>query len=132
MEIALLVLLGVVAGVLSGLFGIGGGIVIVPALVMFGRMDLKHASAVSLGALLLPVGILAAHEYYREGYLKVSHSLFIAVGLLFGALGGAKIAMGLEPVILKRIWGIFLVLVGLYYLVFESMVKEIARRVQQS
>ena len=108
----LYILIGVGAGVLSGLFGIGGGVVIVPALLYVARMSQITATGTSLGALLLPVGALGAWEYYRTGDLDVRAALMIAVGLFFGAFFGAKLAHMLTEVQLKRAFAVFLVLVA--------------------
>jgi hypothetical protein len=105
-------LIGLGAGVLSGLFGIGGGIVIVPALLFFARMLPATATGTSLGALLLPVGALGAYEYYRHGNVEVRASLLIAAGLFFGAYAGARLNQLLSPVQAKRAFAVFLVLVA--------------------
>ena len=104
--------IGFSAGILSGLFGIGGGVVIVPALILFARSAPITATGTSLAALLLPVGALGAWEYYKKGHLNVPAALFIALGLLFGAWLGARLAQQLSPVQLKRGFAVFLVLVA--------------------
>jgi uncharacterized membrane protein YfcA len=104
--------IGVGAGILSGMFGIGGGVVIVPALLFFARMAPQMATGTSLGALLLPVGALGAWQYYRAGSLDMRAALWVALGLFFGAYFGAQIALSLEPVILKRAFALFLVAVA--------------------
>ena len=109
----LYILIGVSAGVLAGLFGIGGGVVIVPALLYFARMTPLTATGTSLGALLLPVGALGAWEYYRQGNLDVKAALMLAIGLFFGAFFGAKLAQMLTPVMLKRAFAVFLVMVAI-------------------
>jgi uncharacterized membrane protein YfcA len=108
----LFVLIGLGAGVLSGLFGIGGGVVIVPALLLVARMPALTATGTSLAALLLPVGALGALTYYRSGNLNIRAALLIAVGLLFGAYLGAKLAHVLTPIQLKRLFSLFLVAVA--------------------
>ncbi len=105
--------IGLVAGVLSGVFGIGGGVVIVPALIYFARMTPIAATGTSLGALLLPVGALGAWEYYRRGDLNISTSLWIAAGMIIGVLFGAKLAHLLTPLALKRSFAVFLALVSI-------------------
>src|SRR5215211_1364445 len=107
------ILIGIAAGVLSGLFGIGGGVVIVPALLLVARMAPLTATGTSLGALLLPVGALGAWEYYRKGQLDLRIALLLAVGLFFGAFFGAKLAQMLTTVQLKRAFAVFLVLVAI-------------------
>lgn len=108
----LYILIGAGAGVLAGLFGIGGGVVIVPALLYFARMSPLTATGTSLGALLLPVGALGAWEYYRTGNLDIRAALVIAVGLFFGAFFGAKLAHVLTAIQLKRTFAVFLVFVA--------------------
>jgi uncharacterized membrane protein YfcA len=104
--------IGLAAGVLSGLFGIGGGILIVPALMLVTKMEPATATGTSLGALLLPVGALGAYEYYKNGHVNVMASALIAAGLFVGAFFGARFVQGLSPVTLKRAFSIFLVLVA--------------------
>ena len=112
----LLLAVGLVAGVASGLFGIGGGIVIVPVLVGLLHFDQKVAVGTSLGALLLPVSLPAAYTYYTEGKLQLITSALVAVGLIFGALGGARIALGLPSSTVKRLYGIFRIFIGLRFI----------------
>ena len=112
MTAVLFLLIGFLAGVLSGLFGIGGGVLIVPALMWVARMPAIQATGTSLGALLLPVGALGAYEYYRKGNVNVSASLLIAAGLLLGAWLGARWAHTLSPVHLKRAFALLLVAVA--------------------
>ena len=104
--------IGLAAGLLSGLFGIGGGILIVPALLLLGRMDPATATGTSLGSLLLPVGALGAWQYYKNGHVNVTASLLIALGLFVGAYFGAQFAQGLDPATAKRLFAVFLVAVA--------------------
>jgi uncharacterized membrane protein YfcA len=108
----LFLVLGIAAGVLSGLFGIGGGVVIVAALVLVGGMPIPVATGTSLGALLLPVGLLGAMEYYRRGLLDVRASALIALGLFLGAWFGARIAVDTRPALLQRLFAAFLVVIA--------------------
>lgn len=108
MDSTLLVIIGVGAGVLAGLFGIGGGIVIVPALVYMSRMSLTTAVGTSLGALLLPVGALGAWSYYREGHLQWRASLWLALGLFVGAYLGARLGHSLGDTNLRRLFAVLL------------------------
>lgn len=107
-----LLLVGLGAGVLAGLFGIGGGVVIVPVLVTLLRFDQKQAVATSLAALLPPVGLGAVISYYNAGMLDVGIAALMAGGLLFGALAGARIALGLPSATIKRLYGLFLLVIG--------------------
>ena len=112
MSITIYLLIGLAAGVLSGIFGIGGGVVIVPALILFAKMQPQMATGTSLGALLLPVGALGALTYWRNGNLDVRTSLLVAVGLFFGAYVGAVVAQGVAPLVLRRMFAAFLVVVA--------------------
>ena len=104
--------IGLVAGVLSGLFGIGGGILIIPALIFFAKFPTKLALGTSLGALLLPVGLLGAYTYYKAGNLDIRASLLIALGLFFGAWGGAKLAQVLPAATLQRMFAVFIAIMA--------------------
>lgn len=101
--------IGFFAGILAGVFGIGGGIVIAPALMFFARMAPITATGTSLGALLLPAGALGAWEYYKRGNLNVTASLWVAAGLFVGAWLGAQLAHQLSPLALKRSFAVLLV-----------------------
>ena len=109
----LFLVIGLAAGLLSGLFGIGGGIIIVPALLLVGRMQPAVATGPSLGALLLPVGARGAWQYYKNGHLDVRAALLIAVGIFFGAYVGALAMERLDPIMAKRVFAVFLLLVSI-------------------
>ncbi len=120
----ILLAVGLGAGVLSGMFGIGGGVVIVPALVALLKFDQKVAVATSLAALLLPVSAGAVITYYQAGLLDFGVAALVAVGLIAGAFVGAKIAIALPSATVKRLYGIFLILVGLRFLgVFDWLFR---------
>ena len=111
--ILLYILLGLVAGVLSGLIGIGGGVIIVPALVFIFGLSQHQAQGTTLALLIPPIGILAAWTYYKEGYVDLRIASFIAAGFLVGSLVGAKFANTLSNVILERVFGVALLLIAL-------------------
>jgi len=104
------VAIGVVAGILSGLFGVGGGILIVPALMFFAHFHLKLALGTSLGALLLPVGILGVYTYHQNGNLDLRAALIIGLGLFFGAWAGARLAHVIPAATLQRMFAVFMVI----------------------
>jgi hypothetical protein len=112
MQLVLGGLIGLVGGVLSGLFGIGGGLVIVPALILVLGMTAKQAAGTSLAALLLPVGLFGALEYWRAGYVDIRLAALVAVGILIGVFIGARVAIGLPNEVIQRAFGVLLVLVG--------------------
>jgi uncharacterized membrane protein YfcA len=103
---------GLLAGVLSGMFGIGGGLIIVPALVFFGRMTQRAAVGTSLGALLLPVGALGVYAYWRAGDVNLRAAAWIALGMFLGAYGGAAFSQAISESSLKRAFAVLLLLVA--------------------
>ena len=117
-NIILYLLLGLSAGIISGLIGIGGGIIIVPALVYLFGLTQHQAQGTTLALLVPPIGLLAAWTYYKHGYVNLTIARFVCIGFLVGGLLGAKIAVGLSNVILRRVFGIALLLVSLY-MIFE-------------
>jgi uncharacterized membrane protein YfcA len=111
-------LLGAAAGVVSGLFGVGGAVVIVPGLVLLAKLPQHTAHGTSLAALLPGVGILGVIEYHRRGQVNIPYAAMIAAGILFGALIGAKLAGTLPEPVLRRAFGAFLLLVSARLLLF--------------
>ena len=112
MLITKLIFLGLGAGIFSGMFGIGGGLIIVPFLVLLCGFSLHMALGTSLGALLLPVGLLGVIEYYKAGNVDVKVALIVAIGLFVGTYFGAKIVQPLSPLMLRRIYGVFLIFIA--------------------
>jgi uncharacterized membrane protein YfcA len=111
--------IGLLAGVLSGLFGIGGGIVIVPLLVLVVGLTTTQAAGTSLAALLLPVGALGALEYWRGGFVDLGFAAILAVGLLVGAYLGARLGISLPVEVVQRGFGVLLVIVGIRFIFFS-------------
>jgi hypothetical protein len=107
-----LLAIGLIAGVLGGMFGIGGGLVIVPALVFLLKMKQFDALGTSLAALIPPVGLLGAFEYYQNGHMNLKYAALIAAGLFVGFYFGAKITLGLSPETAKRAYAVFLLVVA--------------------
>ncbi|HEX4999108.1 MAG TPA: TSUP family transporter [Terriglobia bacterium] len=105
--------LGLVAGLLSGLVGVGGGIIIVPALVYFFHMDQKTAQGTSLAVLLPPTGLLAFLEYYRAGHVDVKIGAAVVLGLLLGGWVGGSFAQQLSHVTLRKIFALLLFLTAI-------------------
>jgi uncharacterized membrane protein YfcA len=109
-------LLGLAAGVLSGMFGIGGGLLIVPFLIVFLGVPPKTATGTSLYALMWPVGLLGVIEYWRRRELLVIEGSWIAAGLFVGAYFGARITGAISEATMKRAYAVFLLIVGIYFL----------------
>jgi uncharacterized membrane protein YfcA len=110
----LLLAIGLVAGVLSGIFGIGGGVVIVPALIYLAGFRQHQATGTSLAVLLPPIGIAATYEYYRHGNVDMRAAAFIAAGVLAGGWIGAVVANRVAGPYLRLAFGIFVVTLGVY------------------
>src|SRR5512136_810604 len=106
MNILIYLILGIFAGTLSGLVGIGGGIVLVPALVFLFGFSQHSAQGTTLALMVPPIGILAAWTYYRHGYVDLKIAGFICAGFLLGGLLGARLATGLSNAMLERIFGV--------------------------
>jgi uncharacterized protein len=106
-------ILGLLAGALSGLVGLGGGFVIVPALVFIFGFSQHQAQGTTLALLVPPIGLLAAWTYYRQGFVDIRVAGLIAVGFVVGSLLGARYAMTLSNETLEKVFGVALVLIGL-------------------
>lgn len=114
--IVLLLLIGLFAGILSGLVGLGGGIIIVPALIYFMSYNQHQAQGTSLGVLLLPVGILAVINYYNKGFIDVRVVAFISIAFVIGGWLGSKIALSLSQETVRKIFAIIL-----FYTAFKML-----------
>jgi uncharacterized protein len=113
LHVAPFLLLGLVAGILSGLLGIGGGILIVPALVFVFGLTQHQAQGTTLALMVPPIGLLAAWTYYKQGNVNLAIAALICVGFLFGGLFGAKLAGLVSEVLLKRLFGVLLLIAAL-------------------
>jgi len=118
-SVLLYLLLGLIAGILSGLIGIGGGIIIVPALVFLFGFSQHQAQGTTLALLVPPIGILAAWTYYRQGDVDLKIAAIVALGFFFGGLLGARLATGLSNVVLEKIFGVSLLLIALKMIFFK-------------
>ena len=112
-NVILCLALGLFAGVVSGLVGIGGGIVIVPAFVLFLGMSQHLAQGTTLALMVPPIGILAAWTYYKQGYVDVRIAVLVCGGFVLGGLLGAKFAVGLSNQVLQKVFGSILLLVSM-------------------
>lgn len=112
-SIYILLLVGLFAGILSGLVGIGGGIIIVPVLVYFLHYTQQQAQGTTLFMFLLPIGILGVMNYYKAGYVEFKTALIIASTFVIGSYFGSKWAIALDQKTVKQIFGVIIVLIGL-------------------
>lgn len=112
-EILLLILIGLITGVMSGFLGIGGAVVVVPALVIIFGFSQHMAQGTSLVFLLAPIGIFGVINYYKAGYVNIKFAIIIAIAFMIGAYFGSKIAINVSENILKKVFAIFIILIGI-------------------
>ncbi len=113
----LFILLGIGTGAFSGMIGIGGGIIAIPALTMLFGFSQQQAQGTTLAMLLPPIGILAAWAYYNQGYVDIKAALLMALGFLIGGYFGAKLAVVLPTHVLKKFFALILLAIGIKMLV---------------
>jgi len=125
MQLLIIILIvGFIAGMLSGLIGIGGGLVIVPALVYLIGFSQHEAQGTSLGLLLLPAGILAVIQYYKQGDIDFRIVAMLAVGFLAGGYFGSKLALSLQQDTLKKVFAILLIIIAVKMLFFDKKIAQ--------
>ena len=108
-----LILIGVCAGLLSGFIGVGGGIIIIPLLMLLVGMGQHSAQGTSLAVMLPPIGILAAWNYHNEGFENWKYALIISVAFIIGGYFSSKWAVNIDPKTLKKVFGLMLLIGGL-------------------
>ncbi|MFN5319466.1 MAG: TSUP family transporter [Bacteroidia bacterium] len=111
--VLILLLTGLIAGFASGMVGIGGGILIIPALIFFLGLTQHQAQGATLGLLLMPVGFLAAINYYKTGNLNIYYSLIMALTFVGGAWLGSKVSLSIDAVLMRKIFGGIIFLISL-------------------
>ncbi|AND85998.1 TSUP family transporter [Clostridium tyrobutyricum] len=113
LNVIIFIVIGIAAGILSGLFGVGGGVIIIPALMFFEGFSQLKAQGTSLIAMLPPVGILAFIEYYKKGNTDLVGGIIICAAMLVSAKFGGQLANVLPANVMKKTFGIFIILVGI-------------------
>ncbi|MCX6320250.1 MAG: sulfite exporter TauE/SafE family protein [Bacteroidia bacterium] len=108
----ILIVIGIVTGAMAGMLGIGGAIIMIPALVFFMGFSQQMAQGTSLAVMLPPIGILAAYNYYKAGQVNIKFAIILAVAFLIGSYFGSKLALNLPQPLLKKIFGVLLLLVA--------------------
>jgi uncharacterized membrane protein YfcA len=108
----LLLLIGVITGIMAGMLGIGGAIIMIPGLVFLMGFNQQMAQGTSLAVMLPPIGIFAAYNYWKAGQVNIKFALILAVAFIIGSYFGSKIALNIPQNILKKIFGILLLLVA--------------------
>jgi len=117
--VLILLVIGIITGVMAGMLGIGGGLVVIPALVMVMGMSQQAAQGTSLAMMLPPIGILAAYNYYKAGHVDIKIALVLAITFIAGSYFGSKLAIKLPQELMKKIFGIFLILVAIKMLFWK-------------
>ena len=119
MNILLYLLLGLLAGTFSGLIGIGGAIIIIPSLVLLFGLSQHTAQGTTLALMVPPIGLLAAWTYYKQGFVDFKIAGLICLGFFFGGLAGAKFATDIPDQLLRKIFGVVLLLASLRMILFK-------------
>ena len=115
----ILIVIGVLAGFLSGVVGVGGGLIMIPLLIMLLGLTQQEAQGTSLAVMLPPIGILAAINYHKAGFVRWEYSMIIAITFIIGSYFGSRYAVVLKPEILKRVFGV-LMLIGALKMIFSK------------
>ncbi|NCT94437.1 MAG: sulfite exporter TauE/SafE family protein [Chitinophagaceae bacterium] len=120
----ILLLIGLLAGFLSGLVGIGGGVIMVPAMIFLLGFTQKQAQGTSLGILLLPVGILAVMQYYKQGYLNINYVFIVSIAFVAGGYLGSKLALSMSDEKVKKIFALVILLIALKMLFLDKSISD--------
>ena len=115
----ILIVIGILAGILSGVVGVGGGLIIIPLLIILLGLSQHEAQGTSLAVMLPPIGILAAINYHKAGFVKWEYAMIIAITFIIGGYFGSKYAVTLRPEIVKRVFGIVM-LFGALKMIFSK------------
>ena len=116
----LYLLLGILAGTISGLIGIGGGVIVTPALIFWFGFTQHQAQGTTLALLVPPIGILAAWTYYQQGYVDFKVAAIICLGFFFGGLIGARLATNISTYWLEKIFGFALMVISLKMIFYQK------------
>lgn len=108
----ILIVIGIITGFMAGMLGIGGAIIMIPALIYFLGISQQAAQGTSLAVMLPPIGILAAYNYYKAGQVNIKFALILAAFFLVGSFFGSKLALNIPQAMLKKIFGVLLLLVA--------------------
>jgi hypothetical protein len=110
--ILILIAIGIITGVMAGMLGIGGAIILIPALVFLLGLNQLTAQGTSLAVMLPPIGIIAAYNYYKAGQVNIKYAIILAIFFLVGSYFGSKLALNIPQPLLKKIFGVLLLLVA--------------------
>jgi uncharacterized protein len=122
--ILIIIVVGIAAGILSGLVGVGGGIIIVPSLVYFLAFSQKTAQGTSLAMIMLPVGIFGVMQYYKQGHVDFRIVGLLALGFLAGSFFGSRIALSISQETLKKVFAIMMIIIAIKMLFIDKAKKN--------
>lgn len=108
----ILVVIGIITGFMAGMLGIGGAIIMIPALVFLLGLTQQTAQGTSLAVMLPPIGVIAAYNYYKAGQVNIKFALILAAAFIIGSYFGSKLAINIPQTVLKKIFGVLLLLVA--------------------
>mgnify|MGYP005834614443 CR=1 FL=1 len=117
--IIIIIVIGLFTGMLAGMLGIGGGLIVIPALMLVMGFTQHEAQGTSLAMMLPPIGIVAAWNYYKAGHVDIKIALILAAAFIIGSIFGSKIAVGLPENVLKKVFSVFLIIVALKMLLWK-------------
>jgi uncharacterized membrane protein YfcA len=112
-SILLLILIGLVAGSLGGMIGLGGGIILIPALILIMKLDQQTAQGTSIAVMLPPIGLFAVYNYYKAGYVNTKYAMIIAAAFMVGGYFGSLLALKLSPDIMRKAFSVLLVIIAI-------------------
>ncbi|MFH1094562.1 MAG: sulfite exporter TauE/SafE family protein [Candidatus Omnitrophota bacterium] len=112
-------LIGLVSGICGGFFGIGGAVITIPSLIFLFKFSQHQAQGTTLAAMIPPIGLLAAWNYYNQGHVKILPAVLIALGFFCGGYIGSLLVMCVSPLMLKKLFGVFLFLISLKLIFFK-------------
>ena len=111
--VIIILIIGIFAGMLSGFIGVGGGLIVVPCLVYFLGMSQHSAQGTSLAMMLPPIGVMAVYNYYKAGEVDFKVAAILCISFIAGSFFGSKIALSLSPALIKKAFGILIILLGI-------------------
>ena len=126
--IIIIILIGIAAGTLGGMVGIGGGIIIVPALVYFLGFSQMQAQGTSLALIMLPVGILGVLQYHKQGYVDFSIVIWLALGFVAGSYLGSKVSTALPQETVKKMFAVLMIVIAIKMLFFDKPKTQISQQ----
>jgi hypothetical protein len=112
-SILLLIAIGLVAGTLGGMVGLGGGIILIPALILIMKLDQQTAQGTSIAIMLPPIGLFAVYNYYKAGYVNIKYAMIIAAAFMVGGYLGSTIALKISADLMRKIFSVLLVVIAI-------------------